>query len=74
MFNRIGILFILGLISFGFTGCSYRAWHEGFRVSQRQECYKLTSHDAMQKCLDKVDNMSYDEYEKARKDAIKHDE
>jgi hypothetical protein len=69
MLYRLTILLLVGGICFEGCGCSYRAWHEGFRERQRQECYKLPSQDAMRKCLDKVDNMTYDQYKKAREES-----
>ncbi len=54
-------------------GCTYRAWHAGLQERQRQECYKMASPNAMRDCLDKVNGMSYDQYQKARKDGAKND-
>lgn len=48
-------------------GCTYRAWFEGFKAQQRQECYKYAAPSERQSCLDRVNRMTYDEYERARK-------
>ena len=68
MNSKLAILLVAVCISAETYGCTYRAWHEGFRESQRQKCYKLPSDDAMQQCLNKVDKMTYDQYKKARKE------
>ena len=68
MTSRLAILLVFVCVCAETYGCTYRAWHEGFRESQRQKCYKLPSDDAMQQCLNKVDKMTYDQYKKARKE------
>lgn len=45
-------------------GCTYRAWYEGFQERQRQECYRNRGRDETQKCLDSVNSITHDEYEK----------
>jgi hypothetical protein len=50
-------------------GCTYRAWYEGFQEGQRQECYKNRGRDETQKCLDRVNSTTYDEYEKSRENS-----
>jgi len=47
-------------------GCTSRAWYEGMRERQRQDCYKYQSRDEIQRCLDRVNTMSYDEYKRER--------
>lgn len=50
-------------------GCTYRAWYEGFRERQRQECNEERGRDEIQKCLDRVNSLTYDEYVKSRGDS-----
>ncbi|RJQ80189.1 MAG: hypothetical protein C4519_10635 [Desulfobacteraceae bacterium] len=50
-----------------FSGCTSRAWYEGLRDVQRQECYRIESAQERQECLDKANNTSYDRYEKDRR-------
>ena len=52
----VGIGSILLLIS----GCTYQAWFEGFKERQRQECLKHVNNDDVQRCLDEVDQLSFD--------------
>ena len=52
-------------------GCTYRAWFEGFQERQRQECYKNLGQDEVQKCLDRVNRMTYDEYMRGREDSAR---
>jgi hypothetical protein len=47
-------------------GCTYRAWYEGFQERQRQECYENRGQSEIQKCLDRVNSTTYDEYMKSR--------
>ncbi len=51
-------------------GCTYRAWYEGFQKKQRNDCYQYQNQKDVQECLDKS-NMTYDEYEKTRKNPKK---
>lgn len=46
--------------------CTYRAWYEGLQERERQECYKNTAGSEIQKCLDRVNSTTYDEYMKNR--------
>ncbi len=47
-------------------GCTYKAWYEGLREQQRQECHKHISDDAVQRCLDNIENITYEQYMKSR--------
>ncbi len=62
--------FLLLVIPLSFAlasaGCSYRAWYEGFQSSARQDCYKHKSDDEIQTCLDQVNAMDYDDYQRSR--------
>jgi hypothetical protein len=57
------IIFLLtpsiGLIA---QGCTNRAWYEGLQNRERQECYNSPSQGEAQKCLEKVNNTTYDQY------------
>ena len=50
-------------------GCTYRAWYEGFRERQRQECYAERGQSEMEKCLERVNSMTYEEYAAGRDNA-----
>ena len=52
---------------FVIQGCTYQAWYEGLREHQRQECYKHISNDVVERCLENVENMTYEQYLKSRK-------
>jgi len=64
-------LMFLASISIYFSGCSYRSWYEGLRETERQNCYKIENSIERQECLDRVDEMSYDQYQKEREKTIK---
>lgn len=57
------IIFLLtssiGLIA---QGCTSRAWYEGLQNRERQECYNSPSQGETQKCLEKVNSTTYDQY------------
>lgn len=61
----VGTVFLL-LVS----GCTYQAWFEGFKERQRQECYKHVNDDDIQRCLENVEEMSYEEYKRSRSDTL----
>lgn len=47
-------------------GCTYRAWYEGLQERQRMECNENRGQSEIQKCLDRVNSTTYDEYVKGR--------
>ncbi|GFE61151.1 hypothetical protein [Geobacter sp. AOG2] len=51
-------------------GCTYRSWYAGFQEQQRQECYKNLNPADTQRCLDKANSMTYDQYKAEREQAI----
>ena len=61
-------LFLILVTSFSFViqGCTYQAWYEGLRENQRNECHKHISDDAVQRCLDNIENITYEQYMKSR--------
>ena len=71
MIKRLMVLLIVGSFCFAIQNCTYRAWYEGFKVQQRQACYKIDSSIERQECLDRVDDMTYDQYTKEREDNTK---
>ena len=50
------------------AGCSNRGAYEGFQVSNRNECIKLPP-SQYDECMENA-NISYDEYERERKEAL----
>lgn len=59
-----GAVIVLSL--FG-TGCTYKAWYEGFQDTRRQDCYQLP-HGEVQECLDKVNRIGYERYRREREE------
>jgi len=66
------IIVILTLIFYCtiLQGCTYRAWYTSFQEEQRNKCYDNLNQSQIQQCLDRA-NMSYDDYEKYRKETTK---
>lgn len=60
------LLTLVMSVSFMIQGCTYQAWYEGMREHQRNECHKHISNDAVQRCLDNIENMTYEQYMKSR--------
>ena len=65
---RLGLLLAVCTVLVS-QGCTYRAWYEGFQERQRQECYAELGRSEMEKCLERVNSLTYDEYVKGRHDA-----
>jgi hypothetical protein len=70
MTRRILLILPVWLACFFFQGCASQSWFDAFKDIQRQECYKIESPTERQECLDKIDDASYDEYQKERKETI----
>jgi len=70
MFKKMALLLLAAGACWGSQGCTYRAWYEGFKEQQRQECYRNLSQSEIQKCLDNANSTTYDEYARSRKDSI----
>jgi len=51
------------------SGCSFRAWHQGFIEGQRYQCNKL-DRTQRQKCLESI-NYNIDTYERERQERLK---
>jgi len=64
-------MLVLLLAVFFSQGCTYRAWYEGFQERQRLECNENRGRDEIQKCLDRVNSTTYDEYVNSREGAKK---
>ncbi|MBI5016275.1 MAG: hypothetical protein HZB55_12415 [Deltaproteobacteria bacterium] len=65
--TRVGLLLLAAPVLIG-QGCTYRAWYEGFKERERQECYRNASQEEVQKCLDRVNSTTYDDYRRNRTD------
>jgi hypothetical protein len=74
MTKTSSILLLACCACFAIQGCTYRAWYEGFKERQRQDCYKYAGQDEIGKCLDTVNSTTYDQYENARKESKKQNE
>ena len=66
--NRFIILFFISIIC---SGCSYRAWYNGFQMEQQRKCYANQDQGSVQQCLDKVNNLPYDDYNRQREESLK---
>lgn len=52
------------------TACAQRAWHEGAKQSQRNECCKMPP-SVREECLKPLDSGRYDEYQRLRQEELK---
>ena len=71
MIKKMVLLLLAVGACWGSQGCTYRAWYEGLKERQRQECYQSPNQSEIQKCLESVNNSNYDEYMRGRKDSNK---
>jgi hypothetical protein len=62
---------LLAFIFSYFSGCTYKSWYEGLRESERQNCYRIANTVERQKCMDEIDKMSYEQYQKEQEKAKK---
>ena len=67
--NRF-ILCVAVLVALVATGCTQRAWYEGIKQSQRNECYKEPP-SAREECLKALDSETYEEYQRKRQEELK---
>lgn len=74
MIAKWKISLLVGCVCLMSQGCTYRGWYEGLQERQRQDCYKYATEAEIQACLDRVDEKTYDQYEKQRKDAMRPSE
>jgi len=58
------IMFLLVTVCLCLTaqGCTSRAWYEGLQNRERQEFYKSQNQGENQKCLERVNGTTYDQY------------
>jgi hypothetical protein len=63
-------LCLVVLATLGATGCTQRAWYEGTKQSQRNECYKAPP-SSREECLKALESETYDEYQRKRQEELK---
>ncbi|MBE0617353.1 MAG: hypothetical protein IH608_05440 [Proteobacteria bacterium] len=65
---RRGLVVLILAVGSGLAtqGCTYRAWYEGLQERQRQECYESRDESEIQRCVERVNRTTYDEYRKGR--------
>jgi hypothetical protein len=68
---RMLVLLLVTCFCLFSQGCTYRAWYEGLQERQRMECNENRGQGEIQKCLDRVNSTTYDEYVKSREAAKK---
>lgn len=66
MRRRVAALFLAGAGVLGGWGCAPPAWYEGGLELQRQQCYRNPNPADVQRCLERVNGQTYDDYRKAR--------
>lgn len=60
------LFIMIGLVLLVSPGCTRQAWFEGFKERERQRCQSYINQDDVQSCLDRIHNMSYEQYIKSR--------
>ena len=62
---------VVSLISIIFlTGCTTQSWYEGFQMQQRNQCSRYPQQYEVQRCLERVNGLTYDQY-KYQQDELK---
>ena len=59
--RTIGCFLVVALCLIA-QGCTRQAWYEGLQNRERQECYNSQSQGEAQKCLERVNSTTYDQY------------
>jgi hypothetical protein len=73
--SRIFRAFLLfGLLLLALQGCTSRAWFGGFQENQRRDCHRYADEGEVQRCLERVDNMTYDRYQAEREEMVSETE
>ena len=58
-------MLLLGLV-FLLAGCTTRNWYDTFQMQQRDQCGRYLQQYEVQRCLDRVNNMTFDQYQNQR--------
>ena len=61
---------LVAVFALGTQACTGRAWYEGFQERQRAACYKSANQSDVQKCLERVNGATYDDYSKNRETPV----
>lgn len=69
MIKKLLTLLLAGSVCIVSPGCSRRAWYDGLKEQQRQECYKYESPRERQGCLDRANSTTYDQYRQERENS-----
>ncbi|MDD2899350.1 MAG: hypothetical protein PHI31_11630 [Desulfuromonadaceae bacterium] len=56
---------------FFLAGCTAKGWYEGFQQDQRRVCDRYPQQHESQRCIEKTNGMTYDEYKNQRDELIK---
>ena len=56
------------LITLGASGCTKQSWYEGAKQGAENEC-RHQPQTEMDRCLERLNKKTYEDYEKARTDA-----
>lgn len=64
--GKASLWLAIALLAVGGQGCTPRAWYEGLQERQRQDCYTNPNQGEVQKCLERVNATTYDDYSKNR--------
>jgi len=69
MKKKVGILLLGVCFCMVLQSCTRRAWYEGLKEQQCRECYKYQNSEEIRRCLERVNQVPYDEYEKVREES-----
>ena len=66
--KSLALVVTLCLMALVMFGCTRQAWYEGAKHGAENECRNLPPSE-MDRCLERLNKKSYEEYEKEREDA-----
>ena len=68
--NAMLCIFVI-ILCLAAQGCTYQAWYAGLQEQQRQQCYQNNmSPSDTQRCLDRVNNTTYNQYKAQREQSL----
>jgi hypothetical protein len=70
MSSKFRFFLLLGLLLLALQGCTSRAWFGGFQENRRRDCHRYADESEVQRCLERVDEMTYDRYQAEREAAV----
>lgn len=67
MINFLCRWFVAAVLIVTLPACSEHAWFEGLKDRERSRCHELIGQDEIEACLNQVESMNFEEYQRSRR-------